>query len=116
MLKQTTFLFVFILLFSLTVFSQSKLPNGGLQEQIDLRKGDATLSNIADFDGTYQFILSKKVDIAFTDEIYLTIKNNRKENEDVTLFLNDFCSVFIPSLRKISDINFVPFEKSFLIK
>lgn len=57
--------------------------------------------------GTYQFIVSNtKLKYYFTDETFIFIEDNRLETEDISLYLNKFTTVFIPSKRKINRKDF----------
>lgn len=61
--------------------------------------------------GTYQFIVSNtKLKYYFTDETFILIEDKRLETEDVSLYLNQFTTVFIPSRKKINlkDYQFLP--------
>jgi hypothetical protein len=59
--------------------------------------------------GTYQIRLSSyKFEYAYTEETLIYFEANRKENEDVTIQLNSFTSVFLPSKSKITSTTFKP--------
>ena len=61
-------------------------------------------------EGTYQFIFSSKRKIAYTNEqmdvLLKLIEQERLDTNDLTLSLNDYVSVYIPSKSKILNKNF----------
>ena len=73
-------------------------------------------SPVENFDGTYQFIYTKGVVQAFTDEIYSTIEKNRKQDEDNTLVLSAYCQLLILSRNKVNAVDFKKIEKPYIIK
>jgi hypothetical protein len=59
--------------------------------------------------GTYQIILhTDKMEYAFTDEFLMYIEEKRDETKDVTINLNMFVDVFIPSKESIDSKDFIP--------
>ncbi len=57
--------------------------------------------------GTYQFIvLNTKMQCLYTEETFIFIEEKRQENEDITIHLNEFTDVFIPSKKTIASPSF----------
>ena len=59
--------------------------------------------------GTYQIIIkSTKMEPVFSDETFIIIESNRKENDNVTIVLSQYVDVFIPSRKVIKSKTFKP--------
>lgn len=71
---------------------------------------------IEPFNGTYRFIFTKGIKQVFSDEIFKTIEQNRKEEEEVTVTLSPYCKLNILSKKQISQPGFVPFSKSYIFE
>ena len=98
-LKQ--FSVIVILFFTAISFGQEAKRNN------DSEASRISMINVA-AEGTYQFIISSnKQKYIFAKETFVMIERKRKLNEDITIELNQFVSVFIPSKNKINSNNFV---------
>lgn len=75
-----------------------------------------TFPTIEQFDGTFQFVVHEKKNFQFTTETFDLITTSRKEDEDVTLDLSPYISVFIPSKNSIHAATYVPFQSTYIIK
>ncbi len=68
------------------------------------------------YDGTYRFIFTKGIRQAFTTDIFEVIDKNRKENEEVTLVLSEYCKLQVLSRKQITAPGFIPFTQSFIFE
>ena len=68
------------------------------------------------FNGTFQFIFTKGIKQFFADEIFKTIDQNRKEDEEVTVTLSSYCKVHILSRKQITSVQFKPFARSYIFE
>lgn len=68
------------------------------------------------YDGTYRFIFLKGIKQIFNDEIFKTIEQNRKDNEEVILLLSPYCKLQILSRRQINSSEFIPYSKSYVFE
>ncbi len=98
-------------------FNQSQ--NSGYTPQLEQssKKNEKfSFPEIENFKGTYQFIIKHKTDFLLTTETFQLIEENRSETEDVTISLNNYLDVFIPSKQSISLANFKPFTATYIYK
>ena len=68
------------------------------------------------YDGTFQFIFTKGLKQVFTDDIVKVINQNRKEREEVTIALSEYCKLRILSGNQIRSPQFIPLTKSYIFK
>jgi hypothetical protein len=102
-MKQILLLGLFVL-FSCAAFSQSsEYVNTQIEITSDMVKAQK---------GTYQIIIyDSKFTPAFTSDILYFVEQNRKPNEDVSLFIAENVVLFIPSRSTISKPDFQPLEE-----
>ena len=75
-----------------------------------------TFPEIENFNGTYQFIVKYKKQFLLTTDTDKIIEENRRDNENVTLMLNDYLDVFIVSKEAIKQKDFKPFTTTYILK
>ena len=109
----TLLLFVSCSFFS-TVFGQEK-ENYLNQNNIDstsLINKDAYKATIENLRGTYQFRVSKHgYSMLMSPDLLRLIIAERKQNEDVTISIDEHTNIFIPSETVISDPSFTPLDQ-----
>ncbi|MCO4815055.1 MAG: hypothetical protein KC454_10100 [Flavobacteriales bacterium] len=99
-------LFTVVLLITNGLFSQinTTIAKNGFTSEILLDGAPKAKA------GTYQFIYSTKRKFNYTseqmDDMLKKIEQERSESSDLTIYLNDVVSIYIPSKNKIENKNF----------
>jgi hypothetical protein len=89
-------------------FGKSSSENNVLEE---------TKSLFVQLDGTFQLqLLKNDYKIIFSKNLYQMIKDNRLEDQDVSITLDENSMLFIPSSQKIRSINFEKLPQIVFIK
>ena len=106
--------FTFLFLLPILCFAQNQTKGcANYQTATALPKVIDDNKNVVEpYDGTYQFIFTKGVKQVFTDEIISVINKNRKEKEEVTLVLSEYCQLHILSKKQISSKEFSPLQRA----
>lgn len=110
------FLLVTALLVSTILFGQSKTPTlivkkENLKENLKEKQKMAANVRVENaFDGTFYIITDKDNPENFLTDIFITVKEARKENKDVKLPIGSRSTIVIFSERKINKENFEPIK------
>ena len=112
-MKHFLSLLICLLLFSFDSKSQSKQYSTSQQFTI-IETFD--FPEIDNFTGTYQFIVKEKKNFLLTTETFQLIETTRKDAADISITLNDYLDVFIPSKQTISQNNFQFFSNTYILK
>lgn len=68
---------------------------------------EAIPANNNKLEGTFQFQINKEnYSLILTDELINKIKTSRKDSENVTIQIDEFVSLFIPSYSQINSSEF----------
>jgi hypothetical protein len=83
---------------------------------LSINETENTSEIVEPYDGSFCFVFTKGIRQAFTDDILKVIENNRKDDEEVTITLSEYCKLRILSRKQVASPGFVPFAKSFVFE